>query len=182
MFKKIVNGIVSQATPIYDGYYNDSQFLMSFKSKFWFDQELRGIGLVGHKPYSPEITNIDTKNMEISFKWYDSNLNHLFNYNKDLPLDWREQILSIIRDLESDGVLKINLYPHTFYIKDNKIHIMDLHACLTPDDQITEASTNGILNDNKRFVFNKEILDVDHAYRYTLKNNVGNWPGGPLSG
>lgn len=181
-FTKFVNGDECRATPIYNGYYDNDIFLMSFKDKFWFDLEVRGIGMLSHKSYSPEILTVNANTMEISFKWYNSNLNHLFHYKKDLPNNWREQISSILQDIKSCGIFKINLYPHTFYLKEDKIHIMDLHACLFYNDQIYEDSLKDVINNKDRFAFKHGILDINYSYNYTIENNIGNWPGGKLNG
>jgi hypothetical protein len=181
-FLKYKDGHACQATPIYNSYYNNDMFVMSFKDRYWFNLELRGIGMIGAAEYSPEIIAVDVTSMQICFKWYDTNLNHLFHKNGYLPDDWRQQIKDIITNLESVGIYKLNLYPHTFYLKDSKIHIMDLHACLSLDDKILEDDIKNIINDKERFLFKDGILDVKYAYKYTLDNNVGDWPGGRLNG
>lgn len=180
-FKKYVDGNLCQATPIYNGYYNDETFVMKFHDCFWFNQEVRGLGLVSNKPYSPEILSVDALSKEIKFKWYDTNLNHIFNFNRKLPADWKQQIKVILKDLENAGLYKLNIYPHTFYVKNDKIHIMDLHACLCYDDKIEQKSIENIINDKNRFMFDNGILNIKEAYNYTLENNVGNWPEGSLN-
>lgn len=176
-FKKYIDGNACQATPIYDGFYDDEKFVMKFKNSFWFNQEVRGIGLTCHKPYAPEIISINPLDKEIIFKWYNSNLNHLFHFNAELPNDWQEQIKGILADLESSGLYKLNIYPHTFYVKDSKIHIMDLHACLCYNDEINQDAIGNVINDKNRFQFKNNILDIKDTYNYTIKENVGNWPG-----
>lgn len=180
-FKKYIDGYACTPTPMYNGYYNDDIFVMSFHEKYWFDMELRGIGLVSHKSYAPEIISVDAKTMQITFKWYNTNINNMLHHNKELPSDWRQQIKDILKDLESINVYKINAYPHTFYIKEDKMHIMDLHACIPKEDKISEKILKSVINNKDRFIFKNGYLDVDYAYNYTLKNNIGDWPGGALN-
>tara|TARA_B110000977_G_C10915839_1_gene431111 strand:+ start:246 stop:809 length:564 start_codon:yes stop_codon:yes gene_type:complete len=179
-FTKFINGYTCQATPIYDGHWINDVFVMSFKDRYWFDMELRGIGMLSNKSYAPEIQSVNTLTMQIKFKWYNTNLNHMFHYNKELPSDWRQQILDILKDLENINVYKINIYPHTFYLKDDKIHVMDLHACISTQDKISEEVLKNIINNKDRFSFKNGFLDIKYAYDYTLKNNIGDWPGGAL--
>lgn len=181
-FKKYIDGNLCQATPIYDGYYNDEVFVMKFKDPFWFTQEVRGLGLISNKPYAPEVLLVNALDKEITFKWYDSNLNHLFHFNKELPANWKQQIKVILQDLENSGLYKLNIYPHTFYVKNSKIHIMDLHACLCYDDKIEQSFIGGVINDKDRFKFNDGILNIVDTYDYTIQNNIGDWPGGNLNG
>lgn len=181
-FKKYIDGDLCQATPIYDGFYNDEIFLMKFNNSFWFNQEVRGLELVSNKSYAPEVLSVDTLNKEIKFKWYNSNLNHLFHFNRDLPTDWGQQIKVILEDLKKSGLYKLNIYPHTFYIKNSKIHIMDLHACLCYDDKITQDAIGTVINDKNRFKFDNGILNIKDTYDYTIQNNIGNWPEDGLNG
>jgi len=181
-FKKYIDGNLCQATPIYDGLYDDDTFVMKFKDSFWFNQEIRGIGLISHKWYAPEITSVNSLEKEIKFKWYDTNLNHLFHFNKNLPNDWREQIKYILQDLKDAGLYKLNIYPHTFFVKNDKICIMDLHACLCHDDEIKQDAIGDVINDKNRFQFENGILNIKDTYEYTIKQNIGNWPGNFLNG
>jgi hypothetical protein len=181
LFKKYIDGNLCQATPIYNGYYNDEVFVMKFKNVFWFNQEVRGLGLVSNKPYAPEVLSVNALNKEIKFKWYNSNLNHLFHFNTNIPTNWKQQIKAILKDLENVGLYKLNIYPHTFYVKNSKIHIMDLHACLCYDDIIEESSTESVINDKNRFQFENSVLNIKNTYNYTIEHNIGNWPGNFLN-
>lgn len=176
LFRKFVNGQLCIATPIYEGHYNDEVFVMSFKDKEWFNAELKGLAAVSTKFYSPEVLDVNIKNKQIILKWRDAtNLNHAFHYNT-APSDWKQQVKYIIDDLENFGMYKINCYPHTFYIDNDVICIMDLHACVLYDDTILESTISNIINDKDRFKFINGMLDIKSTYDYTIANNIGNWP------
>ena len=147
-FFKFSNGYACEATPLYKGSYDNSVFVMSYKDQYWFDLEVRGIKLLEDKSYSPEIISIDPAQRKITFKWYDTNLNHMLHYNKPLPKDWTNQVKEILEDLEKSNIFKLNIYPHSFYLK----------------------------NDKNRFLINDNLLDIKHAYNYTIKHNIGEWP------
>lgn len=177
LFEKFSSdGYLCPATPVYSGYYNDNIFKMCFKDKLWFDAEVKGIEHLSNKLYIPEVLNVDYDNYVIEFKWYNTSINHLLHLNKPLPNNYLDQIRSILKDLESSNIYKINLYPHTFYLKGSQVHIMDLYACISSDDIILEKDIGSIINDKERFKFVDGILDLKYTYNYTLKHNVGDWP------
>lgn len=175
-FFKFSNGYACEATPLYKGSYDNSVFVMSYKDQYWFDLEVRGIKLLEDKSYSPEIISIDPAQRKITFKWYDTNLNHMLHYNKPLPKDWTNQVKEILEDLEKSNIFKLNIYPHSFYLKNDKVCVMDLYACLLIEDKITSAELEGVINDKNRFLINDNLLDIKHAYNYTIKHNIGEWP------
>lgn len=177
-FVKFVNGNPCQATPLYSGQYNQDVFLMPFKEKYWFDLEVKGLERLDHKSYAPKVLNIDRDKMIITLDWQGCvNLNHAFHQQAVLPSDWQSQIKTIIRDLESDNFYRLNIYPHTFYIKNYKIHIMDLYACLRLDDLVSEEHVSKIINNKDRFLFKDGYLDILYTYNYTIQHNIGDWPG-----
>lgn len=176
LFRKFVNGQLCTATPIYEGHYNDEVFIMSFEDKEWFHAELKGLAAVSKKSYSPEVLDINIKNKQITLKWKDvTNLNHAFYYNI-APSDWKKQVKFILDDLENFGMYKINCYPHTFYIDNNVIRIMDLHACVMYHDDISESVISDVINNKERFKFTNGMLDIESTYNYTISNNIGDWP------
>ena len=180
-FKKYVDGNLCTPSPLYDGFYDDNRFIMLYKDNYWFNLELAGIKMLSNKSYAPTVLNIDVKNKKIIIDWQNcNNINHLLNFNQTLPNDWKEQIKCIILDLESLGIYKINLYPHTFYLDHLTIRIIDLYGCLCKDNIIYQKDIDHIINDKTRFKFNNEILDIKETYTYTLKNNIGNWPKGVI--
>ena len=180
-FNKYVNGNPCSPSPLYNGYYDGDVFIMIFKDEYWFNLEINGINLLANKSYAPNVLDIDTVNKQITIDWENSkNINHLLNFNQPLPSNWKEQIKSIILDLESSSIYKINLYPHTFYLDQSTVRIIDLYACLHKNKIVYQKDIDHIINDKTRFKFNNEILDIKETYTYTLKNNIGNWPKGVI--
>jgi len=176
-FFKYVDGKACNATPLYNGLYDHEKFLMSFKDEFWFNLETKGISRLQDKLYSPTILSIDHQNLCITIDWKNCiNLNHALHNGIDLPTDWKQQIKDIVRDLESSNLYRLNIYPHTFYLKNDKIYITDLYACLNLKDLIQETKVSEIINNRDRFLFKDGYLDIAYTYNYTIKNNIGNWP------
>lgn len=152
--------------------------------QFYFTREVDFLNRLKDKPYAPEVTNIDFENKEIIFKWYDSNLNRIMhegNLDERLP-NWKEQIKNIVNDLESQGIYKINLYPHTFYIdSNNNIRLYDLYGCVDIEEpRVEHRILDPIVTEanKQRFMLedDQEWIDMLIVYRYSKQNNAGKWP------
>jgi hypothetical protein len=173
-FQKYSNdGKLCTANAVYDALYDSEYYYMNFYESYWFEKELEGLEKIKKKSYSPEIVSINPQKLQIIIKWYDSNLNHLFFKNEVLPKNWKEQINEILLDLKSNNIYKINTYPHTFFIKNNQIKIIDLYACTDP---ILEKHAIKIINDKNRFRFENGLLDIKFTYDYTVKHQSQYWP------
>lgn len=189
----------------YDAYTNDDSFMMQFKEKFWFNKEVEHLNRLADKPYTPEVYKVDIERNRIYLTWYNTSLNHMLHFanniknvsapnvgysfstlKETLPLDWKEQIKNIIKDLEASGVAKLNLFDFTFYVKDSNIHMMDYFACIF-DDEIIMFDDFARLFDKQgknRFLPFKElngIFDHKDAYETSKKNNAWRWPEGILN-
>ena len=86
-YYKYVSGDQYEASPLYNGYYNDRQFKMVYKDKFWFDLEVRGFEILKEKSYAPKLLSVDIDNNTLVFDWTNSkNINHIINFNEDMTL------------------------------------------------------------------------------------------------
>jgi hypothetical protein len=182
LYKKFVNGYPSNPSPLYRGVIKNNSIEYIFCNEFWFNLELKGLRRLKNETYIPEILSINNKKLSIKFKWHDTNLNHMLNFNKNLPSDWKLQIKNILHHLLLKKIYKINLYPHTFSIRNDKIYITDLYGCLHENDIVLYNDINHIINNKKRFIFKNKILNIKETYYYTIKHNIGLWPENFLNG
>jgi len=180
IFQKYKNGILGPANAVYNGYFDQSKFYMQFSDQFWFERELVGLDLIKNKHYSPEIISIDSTQNEITFIWGES-LNHALEHGT-APTDYKEQVKAILDDLVNSSIYKINTYPWTFFVLNNKIKIMDTYACTTEDENIPYSLVENIINDSNRFIFKDDILDVKATYQKTLEYEKEFWPEEFLNG
>lgn len=186
-------------TSVYEPLINDRNdlFLMNwthqsnlFENKYYneelckelFNRELLYYDMIKHKPYAPEIEDIDSQ--KIYIRWYDQILSDMI-YHKtidQIPF-WKEKVKEVVDDLENNNIYKVNLYPTTFYL-DNKsnIRILDLYGCTDVNKKyiskdIILAITRGEYKE--RFESAKEgaFYDTLKLYSNTKKVNYGNWPG-----
>jgi len=180
IFQKYKDGILGPANAVYNGYYDDQYFYMQFSEQFWFERELQCLNLLVDKPYTPQIVHIDLTQKEITFEWGES-LNHALEHGT-APKDYKEQVKEILNDLVNSGVYKINTYPWTFYIVDDKIKVMDTYACTLEKEEIPYSLVENIINDSNRFIFKDNLLDVKATYQKTLEYEKEFWPEEFLNG
>ena len=174
-FRKIIDGKLDRGSLAYDAYVSKDQYLMHFDSEFFFKKELEHMERLSEKSYAPEVDKIDLEKLMIYLPRYD-NLNHLIAENK-APDDWKEQVHKIIEDLERGNIYKLNLFTHCFYVKEGKLHIIDLYGCVFDDEIVMFDHINPILSKRSRNLFLqfKElngIVDMREAYRFSKVNNV----------
>lgn len=174
--QKYFNGVLGPVSDLYEARYNNFAMYVQFKDKFWFDRELQYLSILDGKSYCYEPIDILHKDQLIVYKYQDSNLNHLI-YEDRLPdIDYKAQVREILNDLESQGIQKINVYPHTFFMYDGELKISDLYGCTTKFTMIPQEMLGGIINDDKRFTFVEGYLDCEATYKYTLDNSTNYWP------
>ena len=150
----------------------------------WFSREINYIEKLKHKPYAPEINNIDHRNRTVEFKWYDRSVSKMIHTGEISTVsNWQQQIKDILSDLLAENIRKSNLYPHTFYMdNNNRIRIMDLYGCSSAEDRyVSKELLKSILFDpnHPRFAQSLvgELYDTFKLYELTVKMNYGNWPG-----
>ena len=176
-FSKIIDGKLERGSLAYDAYVSEDQYMMHFSHEFFFLKEVEHMERLSDKSYAPEVDKIDISKLAIYLPRYD-NLNHLIAENK-APDDWKEQVHKIIEDLERGNIYKLNLFTHCFYVKEGKLHIIDLYGCVFDDEIVMFDQINPILSKRSRNLFLqfKEldgIMDMREAYRYSKVNNVWN--------
>lgn len=149
--------------------------------EFWFKREVKYLLLLRNKKYSPEILDIDYAGRKIKFRWYDKGLNYLIEKNEieSIP-SWKDKIRAIVKDLEQQGIYKINMYPHTFYFDDkDEAHCMDMYGCAdSKSKHLDTRYLEPLINSNRfdKFIVNGN-LDTHELYKETIKTNYANWPG-----
>lgn len=180
IFQKYKDGILGPANAVYKGYYDNNKFYMQFSDQFWFDREINGLNLVAKKEYAPEVYSFDKTTNEIIIEWGES-LNHALEHGT-APIDYMQQVKDILNNLVENSIYKINTYPWTFFVINNKIKIMDTYACVSEEDKIPYSLIENIINDSNRFIFKDGFLDVKATYQKTLEYEKQFWPEEFLNG
>lgn len=173
-FKYDTEGRYANANDVYDAYYDSTIYTMYFKSEYWFRRELLGIEMLKNKPYAPQITEVDEEQRLVSLE-YEDNLNHMIHFNR-LPKNYKQKILEIKKDLEDNGIYKLNFYPHTFFYKNEDFFLIDNYAMAHGEEKILKADIESTIHDKERFPFVGNYLDIVKSYNIAIQKNVGNWP------
>jgi len=173
--EKYYNGVLGPVSALYEARYNDYCMFIQFKDKFWFDREIQYYNELKGKPYCYKMLEVDKSQLLISYG-YQKNLNHLIYENTPIEFDYKLEVKKILDDLEQQGIKKINIYPHTFFVEDGKLKISDLYGCTTKFTSIPQEMLGDIINDEQRFKFIDGYLDCEAAYDYTIKNSKNYWP------
>jgi hypothetical protein len=120
---------------------------------WFFENELRWIEFFKHKPYAPEILDIDYLNKRIYIKWYQSTCNQIIFSGNPWPDNWLIKIKEIILDQYNEGVYKLTMYPHCHYIDSNdNMRAIDWYGCVPVKDPfIEEKYMQGIIHETAQF-------------------------------
>lgn len=172
-FHKIINGKLERGSLAYDAYQSEEQYLMHFSNEFIFKKEIEHMERLSEKWYAPEVDKIDINKLMIylpHYAWY-NNLNHLLHEGR-APDNWKQQVNTIIEDLERANIYKLNLFTHCFYLKEGTIHIIDCYGCVFPDEIVTFGQIDPILSKQTRNLFLQfrgvdGIVNMKEAYRYS---------------
>jgi hypothetical protein len=176
--QKYYNGQLGPVSDLYEARYTDYAMYIQFKEKFWFDREVQYLNQLKGKPYCYELIDISNTDQMIVYKYQNSNLNHLLNEDRLDGIDYKTHVKDILTDLEQQGIRKINVYPHTFFMYDGQMKISDLYGCTTEFTSVPQETLGNIINDKERFKFVDGYLDCAATYKYTLDNSKNYWPEG----
>lgn len=174
--QKYHNGILGPVSDLYEARYSDYAMYVQFKEKFWFDREVQYFNELEGKPYCYELIDISHTDQLIVYKYQNSNLNHLLYEDRLTDVDYKSQVKTILTDLEQQGIKKINIYPHTFFMYNGQLKLSDLYGCTTQFTMIPQETLGDIINDQERFKFVNGYLDCAATYDYTLNNSKNYWP------
>lgn len=121
--------------------------------EYFFNKEIEYVTRFKDKPYGPIVVDIDYANKRIFYNWGLS-CNTLINGNTGpLPLDWKKQVLNMLLDAYNDGVYKLTMYPHCFYVDANdQMRTIDWYGCVEVSDPFIDAKyMDGIIHSTAQF-------------------------------
>ena len=174
-------------------YQEANQLLNNDLINFFFDREVNHLTSMQSRPWSPKLLDVDKNNKNIFIEFNKETLNHIvFNSSRNIELecpDWQEQIIEVVRDIVMLGYYKMSLYPHCFFIDQNKkIKTIDFYACVGIKERyINRSNLEGMIGVNSVERFNSATVDnkIDFKvfFENTVKHHLNNaWPVNPLCG
>jgi hypothetical protein len=151
----------------------------SKSSSFFFENESRWLQHIQHEDYAPEILDIDNKNKHITFKWYNTSINHLIFNHTSVEL---EKVNSVLAKLEKQNILKLNFFPHTCFVdKHDNIRVHDFYACASANNPMIEMEKiQSVLGNIQKFFYAKHetngLVNLKNVYAELITQNRGDWP------
>lgn len=159
---------------------------------FFFEREVKYLSKFQNKNWAVKIKEIDLKNRKIFIEWNSNTLHRIINDPlKDLSIlcpDWKDQIFNILKDITDEGLYKMALYPHCFFLDNNNtIKTFDFYSCLEVKERfLPREKINGIIGKGSGMRFDEattedNCIDFDIFFKNTLQNHLGNtWPDNPF--
>jgi len=173
-----------------DPYQSANKKLNAELIDFFFEREVTYLQKFQLYDWAPKLLDLDLKNKKIFVEWNPTTLNRILFKDKqnlnDICPSWKIQIFQILKDITDNGCYKMALYPHCFYIKEDKIKTFDFYSCLLRSERYVDRKhINGMIgpDSGKRFddatVGND--IDFDIFFKNTLLTHLGTiWPDNPF--
>jgi hypothetical protein len=144
---------------------------------YFFYKEVEYVNRFKDKSYSPTIVDINYANKRIIYNWGTS-CNTLINGNKGpMPTDWREQVLNMLLDAYNNGVYKLTMYPHCFYVDaENQLRTIDWYGCVEVADPFIEAKyMDGIIHSTAQSRLDEtgDLVDGKYNMELMFKGSLG---------
>ena len=148
-------------------------------NSFFFDNEIKWLEHIQHESYAPELLDINKKEKYITFKWYNTSINHLIFNHK---FDSIDKVSNTLEQIEKQNILKLNFFPHTCYVdSDQNIRTHDFYACASANNPLIEMEKiQGVLGNIQKFFYAKHesngLVNLKSVYAELINQNRGEWP------
>lgn len=144
-----------------------------------FYRELRLLEKLKNYSWCPEVISVDEGNRRITFNWYHNTC------DDTIPIDYKDQLLQITKDLHTEQLIKPNFYTKYFYVDNNgTMKTYAFYSTSTYTEQPIDIDFYSPILNAKR----KELVDTltDGAFldmrvlqKHAYKNYI-EWPNNPL--
>ena len=133
---------------------------------YFFNKEVEYAKRFNTKPYGSEIVEIDYANKRIFYKWGKSCNELLYGDLGDMPMNWKEQVFNMLLDAYNEGVYKLTMYPHCFYVDyGDQLRTIDWYGCVeVADPKIDAKYMDGIIHETAKFRLEETGAIVDGKY------------------
>jgi hypothetical protein len=145
--------------------------------EYFFDKEVEYATRFKDKPYSPIIVEIDYANNRIFYEWGSSCNSLIYGNEGPMPEDWREQVSNMLLDAYNNGVYKLTMYPHCFYVDSNKqMRTIDWYGCVEVNNPFIDAKyMDGIIHSTAQFRLDEtgELVNGRYNLGEMFKQSLG---------
>ena len=158
---------------------------------FFFAREVQYLTYFQKFDWATKLIEIDFDNRNIFIEFSGETLNNIItDPNRSLDIecpDWKDQISNILQDIKDEGFYKMALYPHCFFMDNNKkINTFDFYGCVSiAYPYIERNKVENLIGPDSLERFNiatkNGVIDFSIMFRYTLLNHLHHiWKDNPF--
>jgi hypothetical protein len=158
---------------------------IEFDNNFFFLRELEFLDKFKQYSWAPNILEIDKLNKRIYISWNKNTCNNIIytnqSINKICP-DWKNQLKKIVKDILSEKVYKMTLYPHCFYVdSDQTLRTIDFYGCvIQTDSNISLDTIKNLITYNSKHRWEEALndgkIDFEIFFQKAIEVHINEWP------
>ena len=194
LYTPMVNPEETVMCLIYDEtheYQKDSTELTKDLIDFFFDREVKYLEIFQSYKWAPKLLDVDYVNRTIFTEFYPNTINRILltsgrNLDLEYP-DWKNQIFSMLKDIDRAGYYKMALYPHCFFFdKHSQLKTIDFYSCVEKDNcLIPRSKIEGLIGGDSIGRFDNATIDgnvnFEIFFKTTLQTHLAQrWPDNPF--
>ena len=144
--------------------------------QYFFNKEIEYVTRFKDKPFSPQVLDIDYVNKRIFYNWGVTCNELLYGNAGQIPSNWKEQVYNTIIDLYNNGVYKLTMYPHCFYVDNGQLRTIDWYGCVEVDDPLIETKyMDGIIHSTAQFRLDEtgDLINGKYNLELMFKGSLG---------
>lgn len=144
--------------------------------EYFFNKEVEYVTRFKDKSFSPQIVDIDYTNKRIFYNWGVTCNEILYGNAGTLPKNWKEQVFNTIVDLYNNGVYKLTMYPHCFYVDGDQLRTIDWYGCVEVSDPLIETKyMDGIIHSTAQFRLDEtgDLINGKYNLGLMFKGSLG---------
>ena len=194
LYTPMVNPEETVMCLIYDEtheYQKDSKGLTKDLVNFFFEREVKYLETFQSYKWAPKLFDIDYANRTIFTEFYPNTINRiLLTPDRNLDLEypnWKDQIFSMLKDIDQAGYYKMALYPHCFFFdKNSQLKTIDFYSCVEKDNcLIPRNKVEGLIGGDSTGRFNNATVgsnvDFEIFFKTTMLTHLAQrWPDNPF--
>ena len=188
LYTPLLSADDSMLSMIYDEtqeYQSRNTNLTKELADFFFEREVEYLKVFQGYDWAPKLLDVDVSIRTVTIEFCKETLNQIItdpnrDLNQECP-DWKEQLWTIIKDIDNAGYYKLTLYPHCFFLKDGKLKTIDFYACVDKSNPFLERyKLEGIIGEKSGGRFNDStegnLINFQTFFKITMSEFLsGSW-------
>jgi hypothetical protein len=174
-----------------DATYQTNKLLTPEIVDYFFQREIKYLPKFQKYSWAPKLIDIDIANKKIFLEWNSKFCNKII-FKDNLQLDdvcpnWRDQLYTILKNIQDSGYYKMSLYPHCFFLdNDNNLKTIDFYGCIEQSYPFVERSKlENIIGPDSVERFNSVtehgLINFETLFKNTMLTHLATtWPDNPF--